>query len=170
MHAVKKVLDKVLAVACVVLFAVLIVTVSWQMFTRQVLSSPSSWSEELAKYVFVWLGMFGAALVFSERGHIAVDFVVRKFSPRVQRLVGALVQLAVIVFSALALVWGGTRLAVLAWGQSLSTLPAHLGLVYLVLPITGVIITGYALYHLVFPRREEAPLEAENSAETVEEQ
>lgn len=82
MRALKKASDRVLATACVALFAILIVTVTWQVFTRQVLNEPSSWSEELAKYVFVWLGMFGAALVFSERGHIAVDVVARKLPNR----------------------------------------------------------------------------------------
>ena len=76
MTAVKNALDRILTWACVALFAVLVLDVSWQVFARQVLNSPSGWSEELAKYLFIWLGLFGAALVFGERGHIAVDFAV----------------------------------------------------------------------------------------------
>ncbi|MFP5073224.1 TRAP transporter small permease [Pseudonocardia nantongensis] len=159
MHTLSKIFDKVLATACVALFAILVATVSWQVFTRQVLGDPSTWSEELAKYVFVWLGMFGAALVFSERGHISVDVVVRRFSERTQRVVAVAVQLAVIAFAVTALVWGGARITVLAWGQSLSALPSHLGVVYLVVPITGVIITFYAGSHLASVlRRGEAPV------------
>ncbi|GAB2737733.1 TRAP transporter small permease [Salinifilum aidingensis] len=167
----KRISDRALAAVCVTLFALLVVTVSWQVFTRQVLGEPSSWSEELAKYVFVWLGMFGAALVFSERGHIAVDVFVRKFPARPRRVVAALVQLAVLAFSALALVWGGARLTSVAWGQRLTALPGHLGIVYVVMPITGVIIAAYALHHaLAILRGEEAPFEAEDAAGEVEEQ
>ncbi|WP_433872729.1 TRAP transporter small permease [Saccharopolyspora sp. CA-218241] len=170
MHGVKKVLDKVLAAGCVALFAVLIATVSWQVFTRQVLDEPSGWSEELAKHVFVWLGMFGAALVFSERGHIAVDVVVRRFADRFQQVAAAAVQTAILAFAVLALVWGGTRLAAVAWGQSLTALPAHLGIVYLVMPISGLIIAFYALYHLALVlRRAEAPVVGEGPAEPNQE-
>lgn len=166
-HAVRRGLDRVLATICVLLFALLVLTVGWQVFTRQVLGEPSTWSEELAKYVFVWLGMFGAALVFSERGHFAVDFVVRKFSQRAQRVVAVLVQVAIIVFAILILVWGGARITGLAWGQSLSSLPAHLGVVYLVLPISGVIITFYAVHHMILVvRGAQAPVEdADDTAE-----
>ncbi|WP_222850153.1 TRAP transporter small permease [Allosaccharopolyspora coralli] len=164
----KKASDRVLATACVALFAILIVTVTWQVFTRQVLNEPSSWSEELAKYVFVWLGMFGAALVFSERGHIAVDVVARKLPEPIQRVVAVGVQLIVLVFAGLTLVWGGLRLTAVGWGQSLTALPGHLGLVYLVMPITGVIIAYYALYHVAsILRRDEVAVETDHTAEEV---
>lgn len=168
MRALKKVSDRVLATACVALFALLIVTVTWQVFTRQVLSEPSSWSEELAKYVFVWLGMFGAALVFSERGHIAVDIVVRKFPERLRLVMVVGVQLTIVAFAGLTLVWGGVRLTAVGWGQSLTALPGHLGLVYLVMPVTGVIIVCYALHHIAsILRRDAAAVETDHTAEEV---
>ncbi|MDI3403412.1 TRAP transporter small permease [Streptomyces cavernicola] len=168
MLAVKKFLDRVLAAACVALFAVLVLTVSWQVFSRQVLNAPSNWSEQLAKYVFVWLGMFGAALVFSERGHIAVDFLIRKCPAGVQRGAAVVVQLAVIAFAALALIWGGSRMVLLTWDQNLTVLPTQVGPLHLVMPVTGVIITLYAVYHLVSVLRgEEAAIETDDSTEAI---
>lgn len=164
MRAVKQVLDKVLAATCVFLFAVLVLTVSWQVFARQVLDDPSGWSEELARYVFVWLGMFGAALVFSERGHIAIDFVVRRFSDGLQRAAAIVVQVAIIAFAVLALVLGGVRISRLTWDQSLTALPAQMGFFYLVMPITGVIITFYALYHLLMVLRGDETVEVGDTA------
>ncbi|NMR21135.1 TRAP transporter small permease [Cellulomonas fimi] len=159
MTAVKSGLDRILAVICWILFALLVVTVVWQVFSRQVLDAPSTWSEELARYEFVWLGFFAAALVFSERGHIAVDFLVRKFSENAQRVVAIGVQVLIIVFALGALVWGGWRAAMGAWGQSLSALPTQLGVMYLVMPIAGLFITFYAVYHLqLVVRRKEEPL------------
>ena len=49
-------LDRLLMAACVALFSVLVVTVVWQVITRQILQSPSAWTSELAQYLFVWLG------------------------------------------------------------------------------------------------------------------
>ncbi|MCV9995270.1 TRAP transporter small permease [Paeniglutamicibacter sp. ZC-3] len=159
MQVVKKSFDRFLAVACVALFAVLVVTVVWQVFSRQVLNSPSAWTSELAQYLFVWLGLFGAALVFAERGHIAVDFVVRKFPPVVEKATAVFVQLAIIAFSALILVWGGYRVAEKSWGQALSGLPVTVGPLYLVMPITGIIIIFYALFHtLAVIRGDEEPI------------
>ncbi|GAA4690677.1 TRAP-type C4-dicarboxylate transport system, small permease component [Promicromonospora umidemergens] len=149
MLALKKFLDRSLAAVCVVLFALLVVIVVWQVFARQVISDPSTWSEEAARYTFVWLGFFASALVFSERGHIAVDFVVRKLPGLVQRVIAVLVQALIIAFALIGLVWGGLRAAQGAWDTNLTALPTQIGVMYLVMPITGVLITVYALYHVV---------------------
>ena len=149
MTTVKNVLDRVLTWVCVVLFAALVVDVAWQVFARQVLDQPSGWSEELAKYLFIWLGLFGSALVFGERGHIAVDFAVKKLPPKVQVAVTVVVQLAILTFTALVLVWGGFRVVDLAWDQNLTGLPTNVGPLYLALPISGVLIAFYTVYHLV---------------------
>ncbi|MDT0167402.1 TRAP transporter small permease [Actinotalea sp. AC32] len=167
MQTVKRALEKTLAAACVVLFALLVATVVWQVFSRQVLSDPSTWSEEAARYLFVWLGFFGTALVFSERGHIAVDFLVRKTPSAVQRAVGVLVQLVIIAFAAIALVWGGWRASQGAWDTNLTALPTQIGVMYLVMPITGVLIILFALYHVVaVARGEEVPVDDDDLSTT----
>ncbi|WP_109471608.1 TRAP transporter small permease [Ornithinimicrobium cavernae] len=148
MEPIKKGLDQVLKGASVVLFALLVVIVVWQVFSRQVLNAPSAWTEELARYTFVWVGLFATALVFSERGHIAVDFVVTRFSPAAQKAVAVCVQLSIILFAVAVLVYGGIRAANGAWNQSLSALPTQVGVMYLAMPITGLLIAFYAVYHL----------------------
>ncbi|USQ75925.1 TRAP transporter small permease [Ornithinimicrobium cryptoxanthini] len=164
MEPIKRGLDQVLKFASVVLFALLVLVVVWQVFSRQVLNSPSAWTEELARYTFVWVGLFATALVFSERGHIAVDFVVTKFATGAQKVVAIVVQLSIILFALAVLVYGGLRAANGAWNQSLSALPTQVGVMYLAMPIVGVIITFYALYHLqaVLRNTEEAIAHDEN--------
>lgn len=151
-------LDRLLMVACVALFSVLVVTVVWQVITRQILQSPSAWTSELAQYLFVWLGLFGSALVFAERGHIAVDFLARRLPEKAQRGVSVLVQAIIIAFSGIILVWGGYRVSVQSWSQSLTGLPVAVGPLYLVMPITGAIIIFYAIHHATaIVRGAEAP-------------
>lgn len=67
---------------CIILFALLVVTTVWQVFSRLVLHSPVTWSEELAKILFVWLSFLGASLVYGERGHMAVEILARRFSEK----------------------------------------------------------------------------------------
>lgn len=167
MLIVKKTLDRVLSVACVFLFAVLVIVVVWQVTSRQ-LGSPAAWTEETARYLFVWLGFFGAALVFSERGHIAVDFLARKLPLPVQRGVGVFVQLAVIAFAVVGLVLGGWRASQGAWNQDLIALPTQVGVMYLAMPIAGALITFYAVHHVIAVLRgEEIPVEDTDESEAV---
>lgn len=157
MTTLKTALDQALKWVCIVLFALLVVIVVWQVVSRS-LGSPSSWTEEAARYTFVWLGFFGSALVFSEKGHIAVDFLVRKLTPAGQRATAILTQVAILALSLLVLVWGGIRVSSGAWTQQLSSLPTQVGVMYTVMPITGVIITLYAVHHLLqLARGDEDP-------------
>ncbi|WP_430867227.1 TRAP transporter small permease [Demequina aurantiaca] len=149
MNAAKKLLDTALTWIVVVLFAALVIDVAWQVFTRQVLNDPSGWSEELAKYLFIWLGLLAAALVFGERGHIAVDFAVKKLPRKVQTVLAVVVQLSILTFTSLVLIWGGYLVVALAWNQNLTGLPINVGPLYLALPISGVLIALYTIYHLV---------------------
>lgn len=147
MSAIKNVLDKLLAGLCIALFTALVLVVTWQVFTRQVIGDPSTWTSTTAQYLFVWLSLFGAAYVFSERGHIAVDFLARKTGARAQKAVGFFTMLVVLAFAMLVLVWGGMRGVGLTWGQNVSGLPVNVGQMYLALPVSGVLITYYALHH-----------------------
>lgn len=148
MEQAKKALDRVLYWLIVVLFAILVITVVWQVVSRQILNAPATWTEEAARINFVWLGLFAAALVFGERGHIAVEFVARKFSEGGQRALGIVVQGIVLGFSVLILMWGGTMVMLNAWTQNLSALPFTLGQMYLALPVAGVLIAFYSVYYL----------------------
>ena len=149
MTAAKKVLDSVLSWCCIVLFAALVLDVGWQVFARQVLDSPSGWSEELAKYLFIWLGLLGGAWVFGERGHVAADLAVQRMPEKIQRVTAVLVQLSTLAFAALVLIWGGYRVVHLTWDQTLTGLPLNVGWMYLALPISGVITAIYTVYHMI---------------------
>ena len=148
MSAIKNVLDRLLAGLCIALFGALVLVVTWQVFTRQVIGDPSTWTSTTAQYLFVWLSLFGAAYVFSERGHIAVDFLARRTGARTQRAIGSFTMLVVLAFALLVLVWGGTRGVGLTWGQNVSGLPVNVGQMYLALPVSGALIAFSAIHHL----------------------
>lgn len=149
MSPIKRVLDAILATLCVALFAALVLVVSWQVFTRQVLTSPSTWTSVAAQYLFVWLSLFGAAYVFSERGHIAVDFLARKSGSAGQKVIGVLTLSIVALFAAMVLIWGGLRGVGLTWDQQVSGIPVTVGQMYLALPVSGVLIVLYSIFHIV---------------------
>lgn len=158
MTTAKKVLDKVLAAATALLFAALTLTVLWQVFARQVLNSAPAWTSEAANYLFVWTAMVAIAFVFGERGHMAVLFAAERLPLAARKGVAVFVQLCVIAFCALVMVWGGTRSAGNAWLQNSIALPTTIGPMYLIMPIAGVCIIFYAVCHLLEDLRGEGPL------------
>lgn len=149
MTALKATLTRILGVVSVILFAVLVCVTVWQVFTRQVLHSPSTWSEELSKILFVWLAFAGSAFLFGERGHIAVDFIARKLPLSAQRILQVIVQIVILVFAVLAMIWGGYLASSIAWNQQMTALPLTLGWVYVVIPIAGVFIAIFAVMDMV---------------------
>ena len=146
---VRHVLKTILAAVSVTLFTVLVATTTWQVVSRQILNEPSTWSEELARLLFVWLSFLGSAFLFGERGHIAVDFLARKLPFAGQRVAQIFVQAMVLLFALVGLVWGGYLAASIAWEQNLTALPVTIGWVYLVIPIAGVFIAIFALMDIV---------------------
>lgn len=148
MEAVKRVLDKVLATICVGLFGFLVLLVTWQVFTRFVLNDPSVISEELAKYCFVWLVLFGAAFVFGERGHMAVEFIKDKFPAKIKLAVEIFIEVVIMAFVTFVLIMGGLYATEIAWNQLSASLQISVGYLYAALPLSGAFTIFYCLYNI----------------------
>lgn len=161
MMSIREGLMSVLKVLCVVLFSVLVVVVVWQVFTRQVLGNPSAWTTVTAQYMFVWLSLFAATLVFGERGHIAVDVLAARAPGGLRRPLIVAVQACTLAFALLAMVWGGIRGMSMSWEQVIPGFPFTVGHMYLALPVTGAMIALLTLEDLVLAVRgdELHPLE-----------
>ena len=72
------------------MFAVLFLSLVVQVVRRFVFGAPAAWTEELATIAFVWVIFWGTAFTVPLAAHVAVDFVVPRFAPRVQRALYAL--------------------------------------------------------------------------------
>ncbi len=138
-------IDTWLGLFVVLLMALLGLDVVWQVFSRFLLRDPSTVTEELARYLLIWLGLFGAAYAAGQGSHLSVDLLGSSQSRRrASRIAEAL--------CGLLLVGGGARLVYLQLvpGQSSAALGLPLGVVYLAAPIAGVLFVYYA-----FARRED---------------
>lgn len=144
------IVDSVLAKAVAVLMGALVLAVLWQVFTRFVVRDPSSWTEELARYLMIWVGLLGAAYAAGRHKHLAVDILAGKLSGNRARLLRIIVSLCAILFAMSALFGGGMRLVwvMLKLGQTSASLQVPLGYVYLALPLSGLLITFYATLDL----------------------
>ena len=142
----KAFVDRLLEGLLVVIFGVLVVDVLWQVFTRYVMQDPSSFTDELARYLLIWLGLVGASYAFSKRAHLAIDLFVNSRSERGKQIVQLAIEVCVLLFALLVMVVGGMQLVImtLSLGQTSAALNLPLGYVYLSLPLSGLLIVFYA--------------------------
>lgn len=156
-HTMERSVTRALAAASVVIFALLVVIVTIQVASRQVFHAPVPWTEEAARYSFIVLVYLASALVFWERGHIAVLLVVRKLAPKPQLVMSSVIEALVFAFSAYVFILGGIRIAANAWNQGMVAIPGTVGQVYLVMPVAGALICTSAVVTVIRMWRGEIP-------------
>ena len=144
--SVKNIIDKILSWIVIVLMAIITINVLWQVFSRFVLQNPSSFTEELARYMLIWIGILGAAYVAGQKLHLAIDLLSTKLTGKSKSFLEIFIQLCIFVFSFFVMVIGGIRLVyiTLQLNQISAALQIPLGYVYLVLPISGLLMMFYS--------------------------
>ncbi|OBU03425.1 TRAP transporter small permease [Morganella psychrotolerans] len=140
-------INKGLAVFTICLSAFLVLCVTWQVLSRYILSSPSTVTDELARYLFMWVAMIGAAYTTGQHRHLAIDLLVMKLTGARKQFISVVIQLAIITFAGVVLVYGGGTLVLstLASGQITPALGWQMGYIYLCLPVSGLLMIMYAL-------------------------
>jgi TRAP-type C4-dicarboxylate transport system permease small subunit len=143
----RKKIDFVLARLLITLMGIMVINVLWQVFTRFVMQSPSAFTDELARYLLIWVGLLGAAYATGQRMHLAIDIVPNNSGPRAQRVYQLAITLAIIGFSFFVMVVGGLKLVyiTLTLNQISPALSLPLGYVYTAVPLSGLLIIFYAL-------------------------
>jgi TRAP-type C4-dicarboxylate transport system permease small subunit len=139
-------MDKAIEWLLVFLMAVLVIDVVWQVATRYILGSASSFTEEIARFLLIWIGLLGSAYAYRKNLHLAFDYLAHKLSRSVLRKLEVVIHLLIALFSFLVLVVGGSYLVQLTWelNQVSAAMQIRLAYVYSVLPISGVLIVIYS--------------------------
>lgn len=142
-------LDLALGSTLASLMAVAVLAVVWQVVSRYWLGSPSSFTEELVRFLLIWIGILGGAYAAGQHQHMAVDFLPGGWSPRRRASFGLAVQVLVGIFAVVVLGYGGTRLSLLQFelGQRSAALGWPLGAVYAALPLGGLALALYSILH-----------------------
>jgi len=149
-----RLLERIADALLIALFLLIFALVLAQVVCRYAFDSPLVWSEELARFAFMWLGMLAWSLGSRRRSHIAVTFFAERLTAGIQRALAIAIQLAIILFAVL-LAWHGTTLAQRNVGLPTVTLPIDFALVYAVVPAGAAMMILYALaeIHALVRRR-----------------
>lgn len=151
----KKILDKLLGGALVFLMGLIVLAVLWQVFSRYVLQNPSSVTEEIARYLLIWIGLLGAAYASGQQEHLSINILPPKLNPENRIKLMIFINILIIAFCFTVLIIGGGNLVLMniELGQNSAALHLPLSVVYTVIPISGVLIIIYKLNEIFNPKK-----------------
>lgn len=137
--------NKIIERFLVLILVGMVLNVIWQVFTRFFTSSPSAFTNELARYLMIWLGILGAAYISGKQEHVAIDFFVKKLNNSLRRFIDRFVLLSIFSFAFFVMIIGGINLVyiTLKLEQYSPSLQIPLALVYSIIPISGLLIIFY---------------------------
>ena len=147
MNALRQAIDRALGFAICVLMGVMVINVLWQVFTRFVLRDPSSFTEEAARYMMIWVGLLGSAYAAGRKSHLALDLLTGNLAGGRKRASEIFIHSVVLLFALGVMVGGGGRLVWigLSLGQQSAAMQVKLGYIYLAVPLAGVFIAFYSV-------------------------
>ena len=156
MKTLKNILDKVTSIASIIVFIAMVLMVTYQVIARYFFASPSSITEALTRYSFVWLIIISATYMFGQREHINIAVLKDKLPGKAKTVVNIIIECVTIVFAGLIMVFGGFKITQMNFVQYDSILHIPTGIIYSIIPICGVIIIFYSIYNIGLELKKKA--------------
>ncbi len=131
----------------IIIMALMVINVTWQVLSRYVVMSPSSFTDELARFLLIWLGLLGAAYVAGHNEHLAIDILPQKLAGKAKDKLMIFIHVIIISFAVPVMIFGGCNLVYITYilGQKSTTLQVPLAYVYTIIPISGLLILLYQI-------------------------
>lgn len=143
---IKKPIDYILAAFAIIIMVLLVVCVTWQVFSRYVLAAPSTVTDEVARFSMIWVVLLGAAYTVGLQRHLSIDIFTHNLKKRKKYFSGLIINLSIMVFALAAMVYGGGSLVyrVSQSGQISPSMQVPMAYIYLALPLSGLLIVFYS--------------------------
>lgn len=151
--------ERILALFLAVLMGAMVIDVSWQVLTRFILANPSSFTEELARFLLMWIGLMGAAYAYRKHSHLSLDLALQSANEKRRIILLRLIHSVSFIFAATTMVFGGAQLMALTLSlqQTSASLGIPMGYVYSCIPISGLLICWFAMDNILHPVPSELP-------------
>jgi TRAP-type C4-dicarboxylate transport system permease small subunit len=147
----RKIADQIIEKTLILLLALMLLQVLWQVFSRYILRVPSSFTDELSRFLLIWIGLLGASYATGKKMHLTIDLLPNYLTGSKKKMLDLTIHFLVILFALLVMVIGGIRLVfiTLTLGQTSSALEIPLGYIYVIIPLSGLMIIFYSLLNLL---------------------
>jgi TRAP-type C4-dicarboxylate transport system permease small subunit len=140
-------LDKTIETFAVSAVALMTIIVTMQVVTRKVFNFVFFWSEEITLLLLIWFSFLGIAIGFRERLHLAMDALANRLPAAVNRVLDKLIDTCTLAFG-LYLVVYGWQFTALMHANRMSATEWPSSVMYVIMPITGMLICIYSVIHL----------------------
>lgn len=157
---------KIIIVACL---AAMVVLVFGNVVLRYAFNSGIAVSEELSRWLLVWLTFLGAIVALRQHAHLGVDTLVRAL-PRVGKRVCFVVSYGLMIYADALLLEGSWKQTVITWSDSAPASGLPVGLFYLsgiVFGVSALVILLYDLWRVLAGRTTEQELVAVRDSEEL---
>lgn len=142
----EKWVNKILASLCIFIMSFLVICVIWQVLARWIGIS-STFTDELARFLFMWTGLIGAAYTLGQKRHLALDLLLQKLHGKNKKRLQFIILTLSLIFVLLVMMLGGITLVsdTLASQQISPVLGVPMGFIYLSIPVSG----GFMIFYLI---------------------
>lgn len=149
LHSIRRVIDVILSSACAVIFAAMVVIGTYQIVTRFIFKNPSTVSEELLTYSFTWMALLASAYVFGKRDHMRMGFMADKLGKGGQKILNIFSEILIMILAGSVMIYGGVTIMDLTMTQSTASLGIPMGVVYTIIPLSGILIVIYSVLNMI---------------------
>lgn len=148
-NLVRKRLDRIVETVCSLWLLVMVAMTCWQIISRYLLGSPSTYTEEFLRFSLVWVSMIAMAYVAGLRKHVRFSLFSDMASVHWQRYWNIFIELAFLAFAIFILIQGGYRASSITMNQISPSLALSMGYVYSALPLAGGILALYSVLNCI---------------------
>lgn len=140
---------KIIDLIIIILMFSLVALVSFQVLNRFILHIPAAWTEEMARYNFVWVSLYGSVKALKMKSHLSVDIVIETMkSERGKRIIDLIATFLTLVFTVVLIVTGYQYMAG-SIGVNCEFGAFPISVIYSSLPISGVLMFIVSMMQLV---------------------
>lgn len=126
----------------------MVIVVAAQVFWRYVLSSSLGWSEELSRFLFIWIIFLGTEIALRKKAHIALDSLEQMLKGISKLLLSILIDIIIIIFAIIVFI-SGIELTQSTINQPSAALSLPMSWVYVVIPVSMGLIIMNTLYSII---------------------
>jgi len=144
-----KAVNKILGYVIAALLAFMVIGCCWQVITRFVLNNPSKYTEEILRYLLIWMTMLGAPYAYGLEKHLSINIITKTFQPKNMLFTRIFIELVILFISIFVLILGGIMVTGNAAGQISPALQMPMQMYYACLPVSGVLMVLYSVERLI---------------------
>jgi TRAP-type C4-dicarboxylate transport system permease small subunit len=131
-------IDKTIGWACIAFGMLMTVSTLVGILFRYVMTNPLPWTEELARYTMIWMGLMAISMGVKRESHLGLNIIVNLLPEMLQTLLKMISRILMGLFLYILMVYGG-KMAMNGMHQTMPALQIPMGYVLIAVPLSGLI-------------------------------